>query len=151
MHVQYACKVICLIFKGTKCDLSGFVTLCAFFCKFPCSFFFFCYYLTMTTTSVSSEPLSSNYLSNYASASSFHNFTRRHSIYGTEDRVVLDIGSLYLKCGFSGESSPRHSVPTWSFLGQSRDADGEVIRVNGEVILSPLKICCLWNLRANTL
>ncbi|GAA5801446.1 actin family [Helicostylum pulchrum] len=87
----------------------------------------------MTTTSVSSEPLSSNYLSNYTTASSFHNFARRHSIYGTEDRVVLDIGSLYIKCGFSGESSPRHSVPTWSYLGHSRDADGEVIRVNGEL------------------
>lgn len=88
----------------------------------------------MTTTSVSSEPLSSNYLSNYSSASSFHNFTRRHSIYGTEDRVVLDIGSLYIKCGFSGESSPRHLVPTWSYLGKSRDDDGEVMRVNKEVL-----------------
>ncbi|CAO0796179.1 unnamed protein product [Mucor circinelloides] len=87
----------------------------------------------MTTTSVSSEPLSSNYLSNYSSTSSFHNFTRRHSIYGTEDRVVLDIGSLYIKCGFSGESSPRHLVPTWSYLSKSRDSDGEVMRVNKEL------------------
>lgn len=89
----------------------------------------------MTTTSVSTEPLSSGYLSSYTSSSSFHNFTRRHSIYGTEDRVVLDIGSLYIKCGFSGEPSPRHLVPTWSYLGQSRDADGEIIRVNGQVHL----------------
>ncbi|KAI8880771.1 hypothetical protein K501DRAFT_190575 [Backusella circina FSU 941] len=87
----------------------------------------------MTTTSVSSEPLSSNYLSNYTSVSSFQNFTRRHSIYGTEDRVVLDIGSLYIKCGFSGESAPRHSVPTWSCLEHQRDSDGEIIRVDGEV------------------
>lgn len=86
----------------------------------------------MTTTSVSSDRLSSNYLSNYTSTS-FHNFTRRHSIYGTEDRVVLDIGSLYIKCGFSGESSPRHLVPTWFNQGQSRDSDGEVVRVNKEV------------------
>lgn len=86
----------------------------------------------MTTTSVSSEPLSSSYLSNYSS-SSFQNFTRRHSIYGTEDRVVLDIGSLYIKCGFSGESSPRHLVPTWSCLGQLRNEEGEVIRIDKEV------------------
>ncbi|KAJ3159888.1 Actin- protein 10, partial [Irineochytrium annulatum] len=30
---------------------------------------------------------------------------------GFEDRVVLDIGSLYIKCGLSGESKPRHIVP----------------------------------------
>ncbi|KAG0253102.1 hypothetical protein BG011_006540 [Mortierella polycephala] len=30
------------------------------------------------------------------------------SIYGIEERIVLDIGSCYLKCGFSGESRPRH-------------------------------------------
>lgn len=85
----------------------------------------------MTTTSVSSEPLSSTYLSNYSS--SFQSFTRRHSIYGTEDRVVLDIGSLYIKCGFSGESSPRHIVPTWSCLEYLRNEEGEVIRVNKQV------------------
>ncbi|CEI96780.1 hypothetical protein RMCBS344292_10934 [Rhizopus microsporus] len=85
----------------------------------------------MTTTSVSSEPLSSTYLSNYSS--SFQSFTRRHSIYGTEDRVVLDIGSLYIKCGFSGESSPRHIVPTWSCLEYLRNEEGEVIRVNKQL------------------
>lgn len=30
------------------------------------------------------------------------------SIYGIEERIVLDIGSCYLKCGFSGEARPRH-------------------------------------------
>ncbi|RHZ86233.1 hypothetical protein Glove_53g15 [Diversispora epigaea] len=40
---------------------------------------------------------------------------RRHSIYGTgEDRIVLDIGSLYIKAGFSGESRPRHIVPVYA-------------------------------------
>ncbi|CAG8471462.1 7505_t:CDS:2 [Ambispora leptoticha] len=40
---------------------------------------------------------------------------RRHSIYGTgEDRIVLDIGSLYIKAGFSGESRPRHVVPIFA-------------------------------------
>ncbi|KAI8853253.1 hypothetical protein BC829DRAFT_440224 [Chytridium lagenaria] len=36
---------------------------------------------------------------------------RRHSIYGYEDRVVLDIGSQYIKCGLSGEHKPRHIIP----------------------------------------
>lgn len=31
----------------------------------------------------------------------------RHSLYGGEDRVVLDIGSRVWKIGFSGESTPR--------------------------------------------
>lgn len=33
--------------------------------------------------------------------------TRRHSLYGTEDRVVLDLGSRVWKAGFSGEGRPR--------------------------------------------
>ncbi|KAJ1975592.1 hypothetical protein H4R34_004278 [Dimargaris verticillata] len=32
---------------------------------------------------------------------------RRFSVYGTEDRVVIDLGSHTLKCGFSGEPQPR--------------------------------------------
>ncbi|GAA6023623.1 hypothetical protein JCM10207_005087 [Rhodosporidiobolus poonsookiae] len=31
----------------------------------------------------------------------------RHSLYGTEDRVVLDLGSRVCKVGFSGEPAPR--------------------------------------------
>lgn len=31
----------------------------------------------------------------------------RHSLYGAEDRVVLDLGSRVWKVGFSGESAPR--------------------------------------------
>ena len=41
---------------------------------------------------------------------------RRHSIYGTEDRVVLDIGSLYMRCGYSGEAQPRHLIPVFGDL-----------------------------------
>ncbi|KAG8212985.1 actin family [Butyriboletus roseoflavus] len=33
--------------------------------------------------------------------------TRRHSLYGTEDRVVIDPGSRIWKVGFSGEGKPR--------------------------------------------
>ena len=86
----------------------------------------------MTTTSVSSD-IPSNYLSNYSSSSSLHTFARRHSIYGTEDRVVLDIGSLYIKCGFSGESHPRHIVPTCARLERSSGPDGEAYSIDTEV------------------
>lgn len=33
--------------------------------------------------------------------------TRRHSLYGTEDRIILDPGSRVWKVGFSGEGRPR--------------------------------------------
>lgn len=33
--------------------------------------------------------------------------TRRHSLYGTEDRIILDPGSCVWKVGFSGEGRPR--------------------------------------------
>lgn len=101
---------------------------------------------SMTTTSVSSEPLSSNYLSSYTSSTSFHSFPRRQSIYGTEDRVVLDIGSLYIKCGFSGESHPRHVVSTSSRLQQSVGREGESYRMDDEV-----KSCLIYSFLYNYL
>ena len=33
--------------------------------------------------------------------------TRRHSLYGTEDRIIIDPGSRFWKVGFSGEGKPR--------------------------------------------
>lgn len=32
---------------------------------------------------------------------------KRHSLYGTDDRIVLDLGSACWKVGFSGEANPR--------------------------------------------
>ena len=45
----------------------------------------------------------------------------RHSLYGTEDRVVLDIGSSFIKAGFSGEPAPRECRRM-----TGTDADGEL-------------------------
>lgn len=47
--------------------------------------------------------------------SAYSGVTRRHSLFGTEDRIVLDIGSKYSKFGFSGEPRPRAIVPSVSF------------------------------------
>lgn len=33
--------------------------------------------------------------------------TKRHSLYGTEDRIIIDPGSRVWKVGFSGEGRPR--------------------------------------------
>jgi len=40
-------------------------------------------------------------------ASPHYTTTRRHSLYGAEDRVVIDPGSRIWKVGFSGEGRPR--------------------------------------------
>lgn len=40
-------------------------------------------------------------------ASPHYTTTRRHSLYGVEDRVVIDPGSCVWKVGFSGEGRPR--------------------------------------------
>ncbi|KAI0005460.1 actin-domain-containing protein [Russula compacta] len=45
--------------------------------------------------------------SSMVQASPHYQTTRRHSLYGTEDRVVIDPGSRVWKVGFSGEGRPR--------------------------------------------
>lgn len=45
--------------------------------------------------------------SHIVQASPHYATTRRHSLYGTEDRVVIDPGSRIWKVGFSGEGRPR--------------------------------------------
>lgn len=40
-------------------------------------------------------------------SSPHYSTTRRHSLYGVEDRVVIDLGSRIWKVGFSGEGKPR--------------------------------------------
>jgi actin-related protein 10 len=55
-------------------------------------------------------------------ASPAYTTTRRHSLYGTEDRIVLDLGSRVWRVGFSGEGRPRDvflaggeaALPLWT-------------------------------------
>lgn len=61
-------------------------------------------------------------------ASPHYATTRRHSLYGTEDRVVIDPGSRIWKVGFSGEGKPRDvfyadPVSTGSLWSLSRASD----------------------------
>lgn len=44
---------------------------------------------------------------NVVQSSPHYQTTRRHSLYGTEDRIVIDPGSYIWKVGFSGEGRPR--------------------------------------------
>ena len=45
--------------------------------------------------------------SHIVQSSPHYQTTRRHSLYGTEDRIILDPGSRIWKVGFSGEGKPR--------------------------------------------
>ncbi|KAI0034933.1 actin family [Vararia minispora EC-137] len=56
-------------------------------------------------------------------ASPHYQTTRRHSLYGTEDRVVIDPGSRIWKVGFSGEGRPRDVFLVDSLWGLSRAAE----------------------------
>ncbi|KAI0749669.1 actin family [Daedaleopsis nitida] len=59
--------------------------------------------------------------------------TRRHSLYGTEDRIILDPGSRVWKVGFSGEGKPRDAFcaggdsgePLWTLNRASKPAERE--------------------------
>ncbi len=62
-----------------------------------------------------------------ASSSTYVPLQRRQllSLHGTDDRVVLDIGSRFTTVGFSGESRPRAALPSyvppsWSTAAQDR-------------------------------
>jgi actin-related protein 10 len=54
---------------------------------------------TPTTARVTGAPV--------VHASPHYATTRRHSLYGIEDRVIIDPGSRIWKVGFSGEGKPR--------------------------------------------
>lgn len=45
--------------------------------------------------------------SHVVQSSPHYTTTRRHSLYGTEDRIIIDPGSRIWKIGFSGEGKPR--------------------------------------------
>ncbi|KAF9978197.1 hypothetical protein BGZ73_003378 [Actinomortierella ambigua] len=60
----------------------------------------------------------------------FRDLTFKSSIYGIEERIVLDIGSCYLKCGFSGEARPRKFIS----LHLSEEAMDDYLGLNPPVV-----------------
>jgi actin-related protein 10 len=60
---------------------------------------------TSTTEPRPSTRPSSSYI---VGATPHYTTTRRHSLYGTEDRIIIDPGSKFWKVGFGGEGKPRH-------------------------------------------
>src|ERR1700722_2168773 len=59
------------------------------------------------TTPLSSPTATRVANSQLAQSSPHYGSTRRHSLYGIEDRVIIDPGSHIWKVGFSGEGRPR--------------------------------------------
>ncbi|KAL4062905.1 actin-domain-containing protein [Scleroderma citrinum] len=62
---------------------------------------------TVSTTPAATPSTTRVAGSHVLQASPHYTTTRRHSLYGTEDRVVIDPGSRIWKAGFSGEGKPR--------------------------------------------
>ncbi|KAF8135091.1 actin family [Boletus edulis] len=61
-----------------------------------------------SSVTLTATPTTTRVTGTHALQSSPHyTTTRRHSLYGTEDRVVIDPGSRIWKVGFSGEGKPR--------------------------------------------
>jgi actin-related protein 10 len=69
-----------------------------------------------TTTPQTSRVSSSSHIIN---SSPHYATTRRHSLYGTEDRIILDPGSRIWKVGFSGEGKPREILYADGKTGKS--------------------------------
>lgn len=69
--------------------------------------------------------------SHVVQSSPHYQTTRRHSLYGTEDRIILDPGSRIWKVGFSGEGKPRDvfyaggesSAPLWTLNRAAKPAE----------------------------
>lgn len=59
---------------------------------------------TPTTTTPQTSRVAASHI---LQSSPHYTTTRRHSLYGTEDRIILDPGSRVWKVGFSGEGKPR--------------------------------------------
>ncbi|GAA6061795.1 hypothetical protein JCM10212_004851 [Sporobolomyces blumeae] len=70
------------------------------------------------TPSMPSNAAASSSAALHASPHYATSLRSRHSLYGTEDRVVLDLGSRVWKVGFSGEPTPRRCVAVERILAR---------------------------------
>lgn len=99
------------------------------------------------TQSGSSGGVSSRIASSTVHASPHYVTTRRHSLYGVEDRIIIDPGSRIWKVGFSGEGRPRdvfyatgeNGPPLWTLLRSSNNNEREeadrILAVRMETLL----------------
>jgi actin-related protein 10 len=71
---------------------------------------------TFTTTTPTTTRVAASHV---LQSSPHYTTTRRHSLYGVEDRVIIDPGSRIWKVGFSGEGRPRDVFLTDAKSGAS--------------------------------
>lgn len=88
-----------------------------------------------------STPASARIATSAVQSSPHYVTTRRHSLYGTEDRIIIDPGSRIWKVGFSGEGRPRDvfyvekepSTSLWSLsrphVQSERDEEDRVLKI----------------------
>jgi len=53
--------------------------------------------------------------------------TKRTSTYGIDQKIILDIGSLYIKFGLSGEASPRQCLPNRLYKNIENCPEGVIV------------------------
>lgn len=93
------------------------------------------------STANPTTPTGNRLQSSIIQASPHYTTTRRHSLYGTEDRIVIDPGSRVWKVGFSGEGRPRDVffavdgeksslwALTCSLVNNAREEEDRMLRV----------------------
>ena len=79
-------------------------------------------------------------------SSPYYTTTRRHSLYGTEDRVVIDPGSRIWKVGFSGEGKPRdvfyaNTINSESLWSWSRATDPSAMAEEDRILEINIERC----------
>ncbi|KAJ9099859.1 hypothetical protein QFC21_003862 [Naganishia friedmannii] len=63
---------------------------------------------------------------------------KKHSLYGTEDRVIIDPGSRIWKVGFSGEARPRRVFWSTDTQGDNDESDGTMWDLDFDDMLNRL-------------
>ncbi|KAF5391559.1 hypothetical protein D9757_002510 [Collybiopsis confluens] len=91
-------------------------------------------------------PTTSRLTSSHVQSSPHYTTTRRHSLYGVEDRIVIDPGSMIWKTGFSGEGRPREvfyagGKPAQPLWGLKRASDAAERAEEDKILDLKLESC----------
>ncbi|KXN91653.1 Actin-related protein 10 [Leucoagaricus sp. SymC.cos] len=100
---------------------------------------------TARTVHHPTTPATARLTSHIMQSSPHYTTTRRHSLYGVEDRVIIDPGSRIWKVGFSGEGKPRNVFyavgPNDTLWNLSRAADAQERAEEDRVLEIRLQKC----------
>ncbi|GAA5965451.1 hypothetical protein JCM3765_002387 [Sporobolomyces pararoseus] len=96
---------------------------------------------TTAASAVPALPLGSSSSPHYSTS-----LRSRHSLYGTEDRVVLDLGSRVWKIGFSGEPAPRCCVGVEKLLAREKYSLQQYTNARGSRSINDEEPTEIWGL-----